>query len=60
MCLRSVGSARNRSTPEGAERRRTGCGRTSMVLLLLGDVAVCRAGVWEEAMLIEFDKTELF
>jgi hypothetical protein len=33
MCLRSAGSALNRSTPEGADRRRTGCGRTSVVVL---------------------------
>jgi hypothetical protein len=33
MRLRSVGSARRRSTPEGADSRKTGWGRTSMVLL---------------------------
>jgi hypothetical protein len=33
MRLRSAGSALKRSTPEGAERRRTGCGRTSVVVL---------------------------
>jgi hypothetical protein len=33
MRLRSAGSALKRSTPEGAERRRTGCGRTSVIVL---------------------------
>jgi hypothetical protein len=33
MRLRPVGSARRRSTPEGADSRKTGCGRTSTVLL---------------------------
>jgi hypothetical protein len=51
MCRRSNGSARSRSTPEGADRRRTGCGRTSSIVLLpefgvaVRDGAVCGAAI---------------
>jgi hypothetical protein len=56
MRLRSVGAALNRSTPEGAERRRTGCGRTSIVLLPLCAAGVAvRAIVACEDMAVEFD-----
>jgi hypothetical protein len=56
MRLRSVGEALKRSTPEGAERRKTGCGRTSMVLLPLcaTGVAVRLIVAWDD-MAVEFD-----
>jgi hypothetical protein len=48
MCRSSAGSARRRSVPEGAERRRTGWGRSSIVLVFEELVAS-----WE--FMFEFD-----
>jgi hypothetical protein len=55
MRLRSAGSALKRSTPEGAERRKTGCGRTSMVVLPPCGVGVAVRVAPGEAMEFEFD-----
>jgi hypothetical protein len=54
MRLRSAGSALRRSTPEGAEGRRTGCGRTSVVVLPPCGVDVAVRVATGEAM-FEFD-----
>jgi hypothetical protein len=55
MRLRSAGCALKRSTPEGAERRKTGCGRTSTVVLPPWGLGVAVRVALGEAMEFEFD-----
>lgn len=55
MCLRSVGSALNLNTPDGAELRRTGCGRASTVLLPSRVGVAVRVVAAAEAILLEVD-----
>jgi hypothetical protein len=55
MRRRSAGSALRRNTPDGAERRKTGCGRTSVVVLPPCGVGVAVRVAPGEAMVFEFD-----
>lgn len=50
MCRCSAGAARRRRVPDGAGRRRTGFGRTTIVELPFTREATCVAKVLEFAM----------